>query len=135
MTAYTDFLFTAEHEWLELHAADSAGTQTATVGITAYAADKLGDVVYVDLPQSGTNISAGAVVGEIESTKSVGELFAPVSGEVVEKNAAVEERPELVNSDPFGEGWLIRVRFAELPEGMLTYQQYSALIGDENASA
>lgn len=115
--------YTAEHEWV-----DVAGS-VATVGITAYAAEKLGDVVYVDLPAVGSSVATGRVVGEIESTKSVGELFAPVDGTVVERNEAVIASPELVNSDPFGEGWLIKVEFEALPE-LLTFEQYTELVGE-----
>ena len=112
--------YTAEHEWVLVEGS------VATVGITAYAADKLGDIVYVDLPKAGSTIAEGTVVGEIESTKSVGELFAPVDGEVVESNQAVVDDPTLVNSDPFGAGWLIKVRFADLPE-LLSADEYAAL--------
>ena len=100
--------YTTEHEWL------SVDGDTVTVGITDYAADKLGDVVFVDLPQLGARLLAGAVCGEIESTKSVGELYSPVNGEVIAVNDQLSDRPELVNSDPFGEGWLIKVTFTEL---------------------
>jgi glycine cleavage system H protein len=123
MTDQKDLKYTAEHEWIDVH-----GT-VATVGITAYAAEKLGDVVYVDLPKTGSTVAAGRVVGEIESTKSVGELFAPVDGTVVESNEAVVATPELVNSDPFGEGWLIKVEFTELPE-FLGYDEYQALVSE-----
>ena len=123
MTAETDLQYTAEHEWIDVQ-----GT-VATIGITAYAAEKLGDVVYVDLPSAGSTVAAGRVVGEIESTKSVGELFAPVDGTVVEANQAVIASPELVNSDPFGEGWLIKVEFTELPE-FLGYDEYQALVSE-----
>ena len=112
--------YTAEHEWVLVDG------ETATVGITAYAADKLGDVVYVDLPAVGSSVAAGRVVGEIESTKSVGELFAPVDGEVVERNEAVIGDPASVNADPMGAAWLIKVRFAELPE-LLTAAEYEEL--------
>jgi glycine cleavage system H protein len=112
--------YTAEHEWVLVEGS------VATVGITAYAAEKLGDIVYVDLPAVGATLAAGTVVGEIESTKSVGELFAPVQGTVVATNEAVVASPELVNSDPFGEGWLIKVEFTELPE-LLSLDQYTAL--------
>ena len=115
--------YTKEHEWVDI-----AG-DIATVGITAYAADKLGDVVFVDLPAVGSTVAEGRVVGEIESTKSVGELFAPVNGTVLEINEAVVATPELVNGDPFGEGWLIKVTFTQLPE-LLTYAEYSALVGE-----
>ena len=118
-----DLQYTAEHEWVLVE------DGVATVGITAYAADKLGDVVYVDLPEAGSDIASGSVVGEIESTKSVGELFAPVDGTVTESNQAVVDAPELVNSDPFGEGWLIRVRFEALPE-LMSFDEYTALVGE-----
>jgi glycine cleavage system H protein len=115
-----DLHYTADHEWIAVDG------DIATVGITAYAADKLGDVVYVDLPKVGASVSASTVVGEIESTKSVGELFAPVAGEVVEINQAVIDQPDLVNADPFGEAWMIKVRFTELP-ALLTAAEYAAL--------
>jgi glycine cleavage system H protein len=116
--------YTPEHEWLDIDG------DVATVGITAYAADKLGDVVFVELPDSETAVTAGSVIGEIESTKSVGELFAPVDGTVTENNAAVVDEPSLVNSDPFGEGWLIKVRFDTAPDGLLSWDEYSALVGE-----
>jgi glycine cleavage system H protein len=118
-----DLRYTAEHEWIAVDG------DVATVGITAYAAEKLGDVVYVDLPELGATIAGGAVVGEIESTKSVGELFAPLDGEVVEINQAVVDAPDLVNADPFGEGWMLRIRFTELPE-LLDAAAYAAIAKD-----
>ncbi len=123
MTDQNALRYTAEHEWVLVEGS------IATVGITAYAAAQLGDIVYLDLPAAGTAVAGGTVVGEIESTKSVGELFAPVDGTVVEKNTAVEDAPELVNSDPLGAGWLLKVEFTELPE-LLTLEQYNALIGE-----
>ena len=123
MTDQTSLQYTAEHEWVLVEG------DTATVGITAYAADKLGDVVYVELPKAGSIVSGGTVVGEIESTKSVGELFAPIDGTVTEINDTVVASPELVNSDPLGEGWLIKVTFESLP-ALLSYAEYSAIIGE-----
>ena len=123
MAVPEDLKYTAEHEWLRVDG------DVATVGITAFAADKLGDVVFLELPDAGAEVAAGRVVGEIESTKSVGELFAPVDGTIEEANAAAVDAPELVNSDPYGEGWLIRVRFAELPE-LLEAADYAALVGE-----
>ena len=123
MVNETDLKYTVEHEWVLVEG------DVATVGITAYAADKLGDVVFDDLPKVGSQVASGKVVGEIESTKSVGELFAPVDGEVAEINDAVVASPELVNTAPFGEGWLIKVRFTELP-ALLTHAEYSALVGE-----
>ena len=124
MTDQTSLKYTAEHEWILVDG------DTATVGITAYAADKLGDVVYVDLPKVGSDVAAGAIVGEIESTKSVGELFAPVDGAALETNTAVVDSPELVNADPFGDGWLIKVRFDALPDGLLDAAAYDELVGE-----
>ena len=124
MAAERDLKYTPEHEWLLVDG------DVATVGITAYAAEKLGDDVFVELPEEGSDVTAGRVVGEIESTKSVGELFAPVNGTVAEANSAVVDAPELVNSDPFGEGWLVKVRFTELPANLLSYDEYAALTGE-----
>jgi glycine cleavage system H protein len=123
MTDLSALKYTSEHEWVLVDGS------VATIGITAYAAEKLGDIVYVDLPAAGSTVTAGRVVGEIESTKSVGELYAPVSGTVVESNGAAVESPELVGSDPFGAGWLIKVEFAELPE-LLDLDAYTALTND-----
>jgi glycine cleavage system H protein len=123
MAAPEELNFTAEHEWVLVEG------DIATVGITAYAAGKLGDVVFLELPDVGGDVVAGKVVGEIESTKSVGELFAPVDGEVVEINETVVATPELVNTDPFGQGWLIKVRFSQLPT-MMDFAAYSALVGE-----
>ncbi|MFK4807940.1 glycine cleavage system protein GcvH [Microbacterium sp. ZW CA_36] len=103
MTDLTALKYTAEHEWIALDG------DVATVGITAYAADKLGDVVFVELPAVGSTVTAATVVGEIESTKSVGELYAPLTGEVLEINDAVVDDPSLVNADPFGAGWLVKL--------------------------
>ncbi len=123
MADKTDLKYTAEHEWVLVDG------DTATVGITAYAAEQLGDVVFVELPDVGGSITSGTVVGEIESTKSVGELFAPVNGTVTEVNDAVVSNPELINADPFGEGWLLKITFTELP-AFLTYDEYAALVGE-----
>jgi glycine cleavage system H protein len=115
--------YTAEHEWVAVDG------DVARIGITAYAAEKLGDVVFVELPAVGSSVASGRVVGEIESTTSVGELYAPLDGEIVEANQAVVDDPSLVNSDPFGAGWMIAVRFTELPE-LLTADAYAALIAE-----
>ena len=115
--------YTPEHEWVALDG------DIATVGVTRFAADSLGDVVYVDLPAAGSRITAGRVCGEIESTKSVSELYAPVSGEIVETNPAVIAAPELVNAQPYDAGWLFRVRFDVVPEGLLDAAAYQVLVG------
>ena len=124
MTDLDSLKYTAEHEWIALNG------DIATVGITDYAADKLGDVVFVELPAAGSTVAAASVVGEIESTKSVGELYAPLNGEVVEANDAAVDDPSLVNSDPFGAGWLIKVKVeaADVAE-LLDRDAYIALTG------
>ena len=123
MSNPTNRSYTAEHEWVLVEG------DVATIGITAYAAEKLGDVVFVDLPKVGTSTTYMKICGEIESTKSVGELYAPLDGEVVEINDAVVSAPETVNTDPFGAGWLIKVKFTALPE-LMTAEQYDALTGE-----
>jgi len=112
MTDLNALKYTAEHEWVALDGDPStgAGQVIATVGITDFAADKLGDVVFVELPGAGSGVTAGDVCGEIESTKSVGELYAPLTGEVVEVNEEVVTDPSLVNSAPYAEGWLVKIR-------------------------
>ncbi len=115
--------YTKEHEWVSIDG------DVATIGITAYAAEKLGDVVFVDLPKVGTSTTYMKICGEIESTKSVGELYAPLDGEVIEANGQVVAAPELVNQDPFGAGWLIKVRFSALPE-LMTAAEYDAITGE-----
>ncbi len=120
-----DLVYTPSHEWLRR---DAQTPGEVTSGITDFAQDQLGDVVYVDLPAEGSLVSAGEVCGEIESTKTVSELFAPVSGEVIATNGELEDTPELVNASPYGEGWLIRVRFADDAEleGLLDAAAYRA---------
>lgn len=124
MTDTSTLKYTAEHEWLRIDG------NVATIGITDYAAEKLGDVVFVELPGVGDSVSAGSVVGEIESTKSVGELFAPVDGTVTAVNDAVVDDPALVNSSPFDEGWLIAVEFTELPDTLIGRDEYTQLVGE-----
>ena len=105
-----DLKYTAEHEWVRTPG-ETAGS--VRIGITDYAQDALGDIVYVQLPEVGTTVSAGDAVGELESTKSVSDVYSPVSGEVVARNDALDATPELVNNDPYGEGWLFEVAVAE----------------------
>ncbi len=125
MTDLNALKYTEEHEWIALDG------DVVTIGITDYAADKLGDVVYVDLPAPGSAVVAGDVCGEIESTKSVGELYAPVAGEVVEVNDAVSDDPSLVNGDAFA-AWLIKVRVDPASvDGLLDRAAYVALTGGE----
>ncbi|SDR97124.1 glycine cleavage system protein GcvH [Paraoerskovia marina] len=116
-----NLIYTAEHEWLD------DGTP-ATVGITANAAEALGDIVYVELPEVGTAVTAGEVFGEVESTKSVSELYSPVTGTVAEVNDSVVDAPETVGSDPYGAGWLVKITVTETGP-TLTPAQYTELIG------
>jgi glycine cleavage system H protein len=120
MAVPTDRGYTAEHEWIQL------GADVARVGITEYAANALGDIVFVDLPSVGDPVTAGRPCGELESTKSVSELFAPADGVVVTLNPQVESSPEVVNTDPFGEGWLFEMRVDGSPE-LLDAAAYEAL--------
>ena len=102
-----DLRYTAEHEWV------SASGNVCRVGITAFAQDALGDVVFVQLPEIGTSVAAGDSLGEVESTKSVSELYAPVAGTVTGRNDALDATPELINSDPYGEGWIVELTVGE----------------------
>lgn len=116
--------YTTDHEWLL--AVDDA---TYRIGITDYAQDQLGDLVFVDTGQVGAAVAAGGVIAEVESTKSVGEIYAPTSVEVLAINEALADHPELINSDPYGEGWLVEVRFtASLPDTLLDADGYRALV-------
>jgi glycine cleavage system H protein len=117
--------YTPEHEWV-LPGAEG----TVRVGITDYAQTQLGDVVHVQLPLVGDSVATGDPVGEVESTKSVSDVLAPVAGEVVARNDALEDSPELVNSDPYGEGWMIEIRLAEISEmdSLLSAENYRSLI-------
>jgi glycine cleavage system H protein len=125
MTDRDALKYTAEHEWVALEG------DLATVGITDFAADKLGDVVFVDLPAADAGVRAGEVCGEIESTKSVGELFAPLTGDVVAVNDAVVDDPSLVNSDPYGEGWLVKIRITGGVEDLMDRAAYDDLVAGQ----
>jgi len=119
-----DLRYTAEHEWVRV-----VGDR-ARVGITAYAQDALGDIVFVTLPDDGATVTAGETCGEVESTKSVSDLFAPVSGTVVAVNSDLDATPELVNSDPYGAGWMFEVDAADVADGsLLTAEQYREQLG------
>jgi glycine cleavage system H protein len=125
MTVPEQLWYTAEHEWVAIDG------PVASVGITEHAADALGDVVYVSPPAAGTKVTAGEPCGEIESTKSVSDLFSPVDGEVTEVNADVLDDPGQVNADPYGAGWLFRVKIAgEPPSDLLSAAQYTELISE-----
>jgi glycine cleavage system H protein len=102
-----DLRYTTDHEWVRVDG------DTATIGITEFAANQLGDVVFVDLPPAGTKLDQFGTFGVVESVKAVSDLFAPISGEVAEANADLADKPELINSDPYGAGWMIRVKVAD----------------------
>jgi len=123
MTVPENLSYTAEHEWVAIDGG------VASVGITDYAQQALGDVVYVSVPPSGTAVTAGEPFGEVESTKSVSDLYSPVDGEVLEGNAEIDDDPGLVNTDPYGAGWLVRIRLADDsdPPGLLSAEEYTAL--------
>ncbi len=123
MTNPENLKYTKEHEWVLIEG------DVATVGITRYAADALGEIVYVDLPKVGSNTSYMKICGEIESTKSVGELYAPMDGEIVEANNSLSGAPETINEDPYGAGWLVKIRYSSLPD-LLSASEYNALTGE-----
>jgi glycine cleavage system H protein len=129
MTVPDELHYTREHEWVAINGS------IASVGITDHAQQALGDVVYVSLPAAGAKVSAGEPCGEVESTKSVSDIYAPVDGEVTEANPEIEENPGVVNADPYGAGWLFKVALAtadgELPPGLLTAAEYAELVAAE----
>lgn len=112
-----NYTYSAEHEWINA-GADAIVGKTVKIGITAVASDALGEVVYVDLPEVGDTVTAGETCGEVESTKSVSDLYCPVTGEVTSINEAATDNPGLLNSDPYGDGWLFEVNVTELGETM-----------------
>ena len=118
-----DRKYTKEHEWVKVEDADA---KRAVAGITHYAQDQLGDIVFFELPQPGSTVSQLGKMGEVESVKSVSDLFSPVSGEVLEINTTLVDHPEVVNEDPFGDGWLIRLVMADLGEleSLMTADEY-----------
>jgi glycine cleavage system H protein len=122
-----DLKYTEEHEWVEVKG------ETVRVGITDYAQEQLGDVVYVQLPEAGQQVDAGSPVGEVESTKSVSEIYAPVSGQVFTVNEALTAQPELINTDPYGEGWMFEVTLddPDVLDALLEAEAYQAIIEAE----
>ena len=123
-----DLRYTKEHEWVRL-----GPDGTAEVGVTHFAQEQLGDIVYIDLPAVGSSLSQLGKMGEVESVKSVSDLYSPVTGEVVEVNQEAVEHPEQVNEAPYDKGWLIRVRLTDQAEAeqLLTVEQYEALVAAE----
>jgi glycine cleavage system H protein len=127
----SDYRYTKEHEWIK------ATGNTGTIGITDYAQHELGDVVFVELPAAGTKITTGQVFGTVESVKAVSEIYAPVSGEVIEANAALSDNPETLNTDPHGAAWLIKIKLANPSElsGLMDAAAYQAFVSEKEASA
>jgi len=121
-TIRPELKYTADHEWVD------EGIGTVTIGITTVAAEALGDIVYLDLPEVGSELTAGEACGEVESTKSVSDLFAPVTGTVIEVNQAALDDPSIVNADPFGQGWLLRVEAGEDAD-LLSAEDYAEISG------
>ncbi len=124
----SELKYDKEHEWVRVDG------DTAVIGITDFAQDQLGEVVYVDLPAEGDEVASGDTFGEIESVKSVSELFSPVTGEVVKVNEDLDDAPETVNEDPYGDGWMIEVRMADPTEvdEMLTAEEYESFVSEED---
>ncbi|MDQ3553333.1 MAG: glycine cleavage system protein GcvH [Chloroflexota bacterium] len=125
MNVPEDLRYTADHEWLRME------SDEGTVGITAYAADELGDIVFVELPAAGSRLEAGTTFGAIESVKTASDLFAPVTGEILAVNEQLTGSPELINSDPYGEGWMLRVRLDDpsAPDALEDAAAYRDRIG------
>ena len=113
--------YTKEHEWL------SQSGDVITMGITDFAQSALGDIVYVQLPKVGDSVQAGAICGEVESTKSVSEIYSPVTGSVTEVNSGLVSNPELLNSDPYGAGWIAKITLTSAPDSLLSAAEYTAL--------
>jgi glycine cleavage system H protein len=126
-----DLRYSKEHEWLRVEG------DTGTIGITDYAQDQLGDIVYLDLPAAGGAVTQFEKMGEIESVKAVSDLYTPIGGEVLEVNSEAVEDPELVNKEPYGRGWLIKVRLADAAEldGLLSPEGYEEVLAAEEAEA
>jgi len=123
-----DLKYTKEHEWVRLEG------DTATVGITDHAQDSLGDVVYVELPEAGTGVTKGDAFGVVESVKAVSDLYAPFSGDVSKANEAVVDNPEVINEDPYGEGWMIKVAVADAGDldDLLDADEYAKFVEEES---
>jgi glycine cleavage system H protein len=120
-----DLRYTESHEWVRMEG------DTATIGITDYAQDELGDVVFIELPEEGDAFGAGESFGTVESVKAVSDLYTPVSGEVVEVNSALEDAPENINEDPYGEGWIVRLRTTDEAD-LLSPEEYEKVVEEES---
>jgi len=121
-----DLLYTRTHEWTRIE------NGTAVVGITHFAQEQLGDLTYVELPEAGATVTAGQEMGSVESVKAASELYAPVSGEVLEVNAELASSPELINQEPYGAGWMLKVKLSAEPAGLLSAGEYEELAASEH---
>ena len=119
-----DLKYTKDHEWIRIEG------DVAVVGVTDFAQRELGDIVYVEIETEGEELNEGDVFGTVEAVKTVSDLFMPISGEVVEINSALEDAPETVNSDPYGEGWMIKIKFSEISGDLLSVEDYKGVIGE-----
>jgi glycine cleavage system H protein len=120
-----DLQYTKSHEWVRME------EDTATIGITDHAQDELGDVVFVELPEVGATIGAGDSFGTVESVKAVSDLYTPVGGEIVEVNSSLEDAPEKINDDPYGEGWIVKLRTSEEAD-LLSPEEYEKVVEEES---
>ena len=127
MTNPTDILYSKSHEWVRING------EEATVGISHFAQESLGDITFVDLPPVGDRLAQGSEFGSVESVKAASDIIAPVTGTVVAVNTALEDTPEKCNSDPYGEGWLVRVKLSGKPEDLMDAAAYEAFCATENA--
>lgn len=127
----TTYRYTKEHEWIE------ANGTSATIGITDYAQHELGDVVFVEVPAAGSKLVAGKAFSSVESVKAVSEIYAPANGEVVEANAALQNKPELINNDPHGQGWLVKIKLSNPQElnSLMDAKAYEAFIEEQKKEA
>ena len=125
MNVPEDLQYTDSHEWVRIEG------DTATIGITDHAQDELGDVVFVELPDEGATFDAGESFGTVESVKAVSDLYTPVGGEVVEVNSALEDAPENINEDPYGEGWIVKLRITDRAD-LLSPEEYEKVVEEES---
>ena len=123
MNIPSDLQYTKDHEWVKIDG------DVATVGVTDFAQGELGDIVYVEIETEGESLDAGEVFGTVEAVKTVSDLFMPVSGEVIEINGELESNPEVVNSDPYGEGWMIKIKVSDKGDQLISAEDYKAEVG------
>lgn len=120
-----DLFYTKTHEWIKIEG------DTGTIGITHFAQEQLGDITFIELPEVGATLTQGEEMGSIESVKAASELYAPVSGEVIEVNASLEDTPEKINEDPYGEGWICKVKISSGQENLLDAEAYAQVVAEE----